>query len=435
MSDVLTDLAAARLAGDTVAVATVIGVASSMPTRIGTVMALLPDGSIAGSVSGGCVEADVVEALRRAAETGVPSMHHYGADDDILAVGLPCGGAVDVVVHLLTAGDSPYTQDVLDDIAADRGVAIATVVDHPQAARIGTSAAVRASRLVGTLGDEGLDHVAARAARDLLADERSSTVECAPDGTPGTGVTVIVETHPPRPRMLVYGATAVADAVARQGSQMGFRVTVCDRNPDLATRRRFPHADEVVVDRPHRHLEAQLDAGTVDDRTVMCALTHDVGSDVALLDVALRRTRSAYVGAIGSRRVHDERVRRLRELGRSTAQLSRLASPIGLDLGARTPQEIAVAVAAQLVTHRRGGTGAALSRVGVPGVVSVGPVDVAPGREVPALDRQHLRVPVEEAACPPVTVDGPHHRVEVVAPEIHRMAGSSVVDGAHQPRR
>ncbi|WP_238454623.1 XdhC family protein [Micromonospora sp. ATA51] len=172
-------------------------------------------------------------------------------------------------------------------------------------------------------------------------------------------------TYATPPRMIVFGAIDFAAAVARIGAFLGYRVTVCDARPVFATAPRFPDADEVVVDWPHRYLRAELDAGRVDARTAVCVLTHDPKFDVPVLALALRHP-LAFVGAMGSRRTHDERRKQLREAGVSVAQLDRLAAPIGLDLGGRTPEETAVSVAAQIVAGRWGGTGRALAKLAGP---------------------------------------------------------------------
>jgi xanthine dehydrogenase accessory factor len=156
--------------------------------------------------------------------------------------------------------------------------------------------------------------------------------------------------------MYVFGAIDFAAAVARVGKFLGFHVTVCDARPVFATKARFREADEVIVDWPHRFL-ARAD---VDARTVICVLTHDPKFDVPVLEVALR-TPAGYIGAMGSRRTHEDRLERLREAGLSELELSRLRSPIGLDLGARTPEETAVSIAAELIKLRWGGSGRALS--------------------------------------------------------------------------
>lgn len=200
----------------------------------------------------------------------------------------------------------------------------------------------------------------------MLDAGRTGTVTLALDGRPctpaisadtsagsvGGTVTFFVESFVPKPRMLVFGAIDFAAAVVRIGTFLGYRVTVCDARPVFATARRFPEADEVVVDWPHRYLDSQLDR--LDGRTVICVLTHDAKFDIPLLERALRLP-VGFVGAMGSRRTHLERNAKLREAGLTEAEIALLHSPIGLDLGARTPEETAVAIAAEIVAGRRGG--------------------------------------------------------------------------------
>ena len=167
---------------------------------------------------------------------------------------------------------------------------------------------------------------------------------------------MFVHSFAPPPRMLVFGAIDFAAAVARAGKFLGYRVTVCDARGIFATPARFPEADEVVVEWPHRFLART----PVDARTVICVLTHDPKFDVPVLEVALR-TPAGYIGAMGSRRTHEDRLARLREAGLAEEELARLRSPIGLDLGARTPEETAVSVAAELIQLRWGGSGMPLT--------------------------------------------------------------------------
>jgi xanthine dehydrogenase accessory factor len=172
---------------------------------------------------------------------------------------------------------------------------------------------------------------------------------------------VFVASYAPRPRMIVFGAIDFAAAVARAGAFLGYRVTVCDARPTFATAKRFPDADEVIVEWPHRYLEKT----EIDAQTVVCVLTHDPKFDVPLLEMALRMP-VAYVGAMGSRRTNEERLEHLRELGLTDGELSRLHAPIGLDIGARTPEETAISVAAEIVAARWGGTGSQLRRTNGP---------------------------------------------------------------------
>jgi xanthine dehydrogenase accessory factor len=174
--------------------------------------------------------------------------------------------------------------------------------------------------------------------------------------------------------MIVFGATDHAAAVARMGSFLGYHVTVCDARPVFATAARFPSADAVVVDWPHRYLAREAAAGRVDGRTVLCVLTHDPKFDVPALQVALRLD-VAYVGAMGSRRTHRDRLARLHDAGLAPDEVERLSSPLGLDLGARTPEETAVSIAAEIVALRHGGSGHRLS-------VTAGPIHRAPAVRV-----------------------------------------------------
>jgi xanthine dehydrogenase accessory factor len=192
----------------------------------------------------------------------------------------------------------------------------------------------------------------------LLASGHNATLTYGPDGERrGEGMRVFVWAFAPKPRMLVFGAIDFAAAVARVGAFLGYHVTVCDARPVFATKSRFPEADEVVVDWPHRYLRAEQDAGRIDRRTVIAVLTHDPKFDVPLLEVALRLPEVAYVGAMGSRRTHDDRLERLREAGVTEKEIERLSSPIGLDLGARTPEETAISIAAEIVALQWGGSG------------------------------------------------------------------------------
>ncbi|MEO7058410.1 MAG: XdhC/CoxI family protein, partial [Lapillicoccus sp.] len=283
--------------------------------------------------------------------------------------GLTCGGILDVFVEKVTPQSHPELGEVADDIAAGRPVAVATVVDHPDPRWVGRRIVVRpdTAGVTGGLGSPRADAAVRDDALGLLASGHSETLTYGPDGERrGEGMRVFVSVHAPAARMLVFGAIDFAAACARVGKFLGYQVTVCDARPVFATASRFPDADEVVVEWPHRYLQAELDAGRLDERTVLCVLTHDPKFDVPLLEVALRMPRVAYIGAMGSRRTHDDRTSRLREIGLTDSELARLASPIGLDLGARTPEETAVSIAAEIIAMRWGGRGERLTAVAGP---------------------------------------------------------------------
>lgn len=360
MREVLDDLLAWWRDGQPVAMATVVATWRSAPRPPGATMLVGPDGTAVGSVSGGCVEAAVYEVGQEVLSTGQPVLTRYGvSDDDAFAVGLTCGGIIDLFVERVDGASFPQLAEVAAAVDAGEPVAVATVVDgRPD--QVGRRCVVWPDRRGGSLGSDRLDDAATDDVRGMLAAGRTGTLRYGPDGQRrGDELTLFVASFAPPPRMLVFGAIDFAAAVARIGTYLGYRVTVCDARPVFATQRRFP-GTEVVVDWPHRYLAAEVEAGRVDGRTVVCVLTHDPKFDVPVLRVALAQP-VAYVGAMGSRRTHDDRLKRLQEAGVPDEQLARLSSPIGLDLGARTPEETAVSVAAEIIATRWRGGGARLS--------------------------------------------------------------------------
>ena len=366
MREVMRELLAWWEAGETVGVGTVVATFRSAPRPPGASMLVGPGGEAVGSVSGGCVEGAVYELGQEVVGSGAPVLERYGvSDDDAFAVGLTCGGILDVFVERVDRESFPELADVAADIEAGRPVALATVIEHPDPARLGRRMVLRPGATTprsGSLGSARADDAVADDVLGLLASGHHATVTYGPDGERrGEGMRVFVWAFAPPPRMLVFGAIDFAAAVARMGAFLGYRVTVCDARPVFATASRFPGADEVVVDWPHRYLQAEAEAGRIDRRTVLCVLTHDPKFDVPLLEVALRLPGLAYVGAMGSRRTHDDRTARLREAGLTDEELERLRSPIGLDLGARTPEETAVSIAAEIVASQWGGSGRRLA--------------------------------------------------------------------------
>ncbi|SFE21208.1 xanthine dehydrogenase accessory factor [Actinacidiphila alni] len=358
MRDIAEGIAAWQAAGTRYAVATVVGTWKSAPRQPGAAMAVAENGDVIGSVSGGCVEGAVYEAATEVIATGAPVLTTYGvSDDDAFQAGLTCGGIIDIYVRPAGPGHFPLLPGVLDAVAAGRPVAVASLLSGPpgpgETPLAEHDLVVTPETVAGTLGDARLDAGLVERARGMLARGATGTVRVGAEGEQrGDDVAVFVQSFAPPPRMLVFGAIDFAGAVARMGKFLGYHVTVCDARPVFATRKRFPDADELVVSWPHRF----LDRTAVDENTVICVLTHDPKFDVPLLERALR-TPARYVGAMGSRRTHEDRLRRLRELGVPESSLARLASPIGLDLGARTPEETAVAIMAEVIALAWGGTG------------------------------------------------------------------------------
>ena len=408
MREVMTELLDWWESGATVGVGTVVGTWRSAPRQPGASMLVGPQCEAVGSVSGGCVEGAVYELAQEVVVDGTPVVKRYGiSDDDAYAVGLTCGGILDVYVEKVSRETFPELGTLAAEIEADRPVALATIIEHPDPTWLGrrlmvhpedeAADEVEAVDEAGRAGEEGLgagpaalrndraDTLAgsrgasspapetslgsARAdaavlddARGLLAQGRTGILSYGPDGERrGEGMRVFVASFAPKPRMLVFGAIDFAAAVARVGSFLGYYVTVCDARPVFATKTRFPEADEVIVRWPNDYLQAEVDAGRIDRRTVICVLTHDPKFDVPLLEVALRLPEVAYIGAMGSRRTHEDRLARLREVGVTDAEIARMSSPIGLDLGARTPEETAISVAAEMIALRWGGAGERLA--------------------------------------------------------------------------
>ncbi|GGZ55037.1 XdhC family protein [Streptomyces subrutilus] len=348
------------------AVATVVAVGGSAPRQPGAALAVDGEGTAIGSVSGGCVEGAVYELCRQALDDGETVRERFGySDDDAFAVGLTCGGIIDILVTPVPVGSAARAVFEAALAAASRGeaAALARIAQGP-AELMGRAVLVRAegAHEGGLGGHPELDRTIAEEARAMLDAGRTGVLEIGADGRLcGEPLQVLVESSVPPPRMIVFGAIDFASALVRIGKFLGYRVTVCDARPVFATKTRFPEADEIVVDWPHRYLE-----GTdTDGRTVLCVLTHDAKFDVPLLELALRLP-VAYVGAMGSRRTHEDRNKRLREVGVTELELARLRSPIGLDLGARSPEETALSIAAEIVANRRGGTGVALTGAHTP---------------------------------------------------------------------
>jgi xanthine dehydrogenase accessory factor len=292
--------------GTRVATATVVKTERSAPREPGAVLAVSEEGEIAGSVTGGCVEPAVYDEAREVLAGGSPRLRTYGiADEEAFEVGLPCGGTVHIFIDLAE-------RDIVE------GIASAVREERPVALEV---------RVAGErIGEKRLVSDGAVAETGLVGDE------------------VFVASFAPRPAMYVFGAVDHAAAVAQLGRFLGYRVTVCDARAKFVTPERFPEVDELVVEWPDRFLAG----APVDERTVICVLTHDHKFDIPLLEVALE-TPAGYIGAMGSRRTKAERVERLREAGVSEEALERIHAPIGLDLGSRTPEEVAVAVAAEIV--------------------------------------------------------------------------------------
>lgn len=252
---------------------------------------------------------------------------------------------------------------IFDRLAAalrtDTPVALVTRIDGAQA---GAKLLVFADEVLGDLGTPGLNAAAAGEARALLAVGETAMRTFGEDGEPvGVEVRLFIAAYAPKPDMYVFGAIDFSRAMARIGKYLGYRVTVIDARPIFATKQRIPDADEVIVAWP----DDFLSKAPVDNRTALIVLTHDVKFDIPLLQVALR-TDAGYIGAMGSRRTHANRIEELRRAGISDADLARISAPIGLDIGARTPEETAISIAAEIVAQRERRRGGRLAEGSLP---------------------------------------------------------------------
>jgi xanthine dehydrogenase accessory factor len=256
---------------------------------------------------------------------------------------------------------TPVFDALRDALRAQEPAALATVVDGPN---LGAKLLVRPGhderdRPVGTLGNRDLDRVVARDALGELAAGITSTRHYGAHGEARERVvSVFIESFAPPPQMVIFGAVDFTAALARAAKLLGYHVTVCDARAVFATEQRFPMADRVVNDWPDRFLATIGDS--LGPRDAVCVLTHDTKFDVPAISAAVH-TNVGYLGAMGSRRTHDQRLERLREAGLTDAELGRLRSPIGLDIGARTPEETAISICAEIISLRTGRAGAALT--------------------------------------------------------------------------
>lgn len=325
MREVLGTLERWAAEGVRAASATVVRTERSAPRAPGAVLAVSERGEVAGSVTGGCVEPAVYEEAQEVLAGGPARLVTYGiSDEEGFQVGLSCGGTVHILVEPLDVG---VVAGLARAVADERPVAVVSPIS-PDAGM----------RLVA-LDDPD----APEAVRDLIARGESEVV-ALDDGD------AFVSTFAPRPDMYVFGAIDFASAVATVGRFLGYRVTVCDARATFVTPERFPDVDRLVVAWPHEFLRS----AAVDRRTAICVLTHDAKFDVPVLKAALA-TPAGYIGAMGSRRTNEQRTERLRAEGLSEEDLARVHAPIGLPIASRTPQEVAVAVAAEIIATTRQG--------------------------------------------------------------------------------
>jgi xanthine dehydrogenase accessory factor len=324
--EILSELDRWRARGDRIAMARVVATRRSAPRPVGSKLIVSETGELAGSISGGCVESEVVEAAREVLAGGEPRLVTFGITDDMaLNVGLPCGGEIDVWID---EPDQELLGQLADVARSERRAVFLVDLDD------GTE------RLVLD-GDNDV-------ADELIRSGHSKVAELH-------GRRMFADVFGPPPKLFVYGAVDTADALCAAARAIGWRAIVADARSRFATRERLPHADEIIVAWPEEAL-AQV---APDHTTAILVLTHDDKFDLPLLTGALA-TEAYYIGALGSRRNQERRRERLLEAGVGEDDLDRISGPAGLDIGAHTPAETAVSMLAEIMAVRAGRDGGRL---------------------------------------------------------------------------
>jgi xanthine dehydrogenase accessory factor len=359
MRDLLETLDAWRGQGTDAGRAVVVRTFGSAPRPEGAVLLAADDGRLIGSVSGGCVEGAAAEEIERARRTGNQRVIRYGiSDEQAWDVGLACGGTIDVLVQptipaaLIAAaarstGPTGHAAAVVTTLPPDSPPSTFGPHEPGAGAPQGSPIVIGESGeiLEGSTGDPGTDRELAAVASRILGDGRSQTVEVG-------GQAFFVEAFPVRPRLVVVGAVEVARSLVRYAAELGYETVIVDGRGAFATIERFPTADRIVVAWPDEAFD-DLEVGPND---AVAILSHDPKFDEPAIVEAVRRG-CRYVGAVGSRKTQADRRVRLREAGLTGEQISQVRGPIGLDLGGRDPAETALAVMAEIVATRRGGSG------------------------------------------------------------------------------
>ncbi len=344
MREVLADIGGWLARGQPIALATVLQTWGSAPRGVGAKMAVTKDGQIAGSVSGGCVEGAVVEAGAQVLKTGQPQLLHFGvADETAWSVGLACGGKLEVFVQFLDPG--VYTA-VQQAITEDRPLAAVTIIRGP-AQLVGRELIVYEDGSHQGMLSDSLDQPAIAAARAALREEQSQRLTLPDQAT--EPIEIFIDVLPSAPTLIMVGGVHIAIALASIAQTLGYRTIVIDPRRAFGSEARFPHVDRLIQAWPDEALQ-QI---SLTRSTAVVMLTHDPKIDDPALKIVLT-SHAFYIGALGSRKTQAQRRQRLQQIGFSEAQLDRVIGPIGLEIGAKAPEEIALAVMAQVVAARHG---------------------------------------------------------------------------------
>lgn len=336
------------------ALATIVSVWNSAPQPAGTSMAVDSRGNVIGGLTGGCIEADVHARCMECIETGVPNRITYGVTESNAAeFGLTCGGSVEVYIQRISENTQLFK--VLNQLVVDNSPATLALVSSGR--HQGNALICNEEKVLWSTGDEQLDRILFETSTSNFGDDHFTLTEydCTRADQPYS-MEISTFSFTTAPSLVILGSNDHAIALSTLGKFMGFRVVVCDVRPAFTTAKRFPDADEIVVEWPDEYLRNLKDQ----ENNYICVLTHDTRFDANLLEIALQ-SKARYVGAMGSRRVHTERVSELQNRGIEDKKLALLHSPIGLDLAALGPREVAVSIMSEIITEMRGGTGLPMS--------------------------------------------------------------------------
>lgn len=346
MREIFEDLDRWNADSEDIALATVVGVRGSTPKPAGARLCLTRSGRMTGSVSAGCVEGDVFERAVGVLDAGESVVATYSvagqSQIDVGTVGLMCGGAIDVLIERFT--EDPAWMRVRESVVADEPVAFVIALG-PDRFR-GRRLAVTSNASVGAIAPS-LDAALVDEARRALGGGNATVGEYPCDGE---SVSVFIEPILPREHLVIVGATDTAEALSRMAKIMGFHVTVLDARPAFANRERFLDADEVRCPETAERMLADV---PLDARTYVVTLTHEPRFDIPTLTAALRGD-VAYIGALGSRKTHAKRLELLRDEGFEQSDLGRIHGPVGLDIGGRRAQDIALSILAEIQAVRHG---------------------------------------------------------------------------------
>lgn len=353
-----------------VALATVVRTEGSAPRAIGTSMLVTDDGSPVGSVSGGCIEASVIEAAAGVLASGVPELHRFGiSDDDGFGIGLTCGGSVEIFIQKYAPASSRHFALLKKALEEKLPCAMVTIFDGVPGLVGRSELVLQAAEIEELFVGQSLAPDVVRAAggavQEAIASGSTTSVTLVADAGTEESLSVLIDVYRPARRLLIFGAIDFSASLAQLGAFLGFHVTVCDARAVFATAERIPSAHEIVVDQPARYLQAEITRGRLASDAAICVLTHDAKFDVPVLDVALRHG-FEYIGAMGSRRTARDRRERLINLGHTDRTVAPLRSPIGLGLSASTPAETAVSIMAEIIATRNQSSGLPLAHTSEP---------------------------------------------------------------------